>query len=953
MFAAAQVINAVRGVGITRSIRRKLRRAKRAAAKRKRVKQANKADAQEKKQATVNRKADAKAKANEKKKNNTKRQFNNVKSNANANSVAYTRDGPVDNTWLAGEYSETAPIELEKEIAAAALDEVAMALAAEGDSAASAAVASMAVRVAKSESPKKIRLDALANIGSTLSSNLSSNQLVSNTLSGANSPFSFHSAANSEFEAEHGTGNQSKQSNQSFGKSRLGNLTRYDGEISARNRSTSGSQSSPVLSLTQSPESVADAAFEMASKALEMGDDERGLTSDEEAGKIEFLGRKRRQAAREAMDAELERKRLANEASVAMVSAAGAAAAAGVARRASFEEWAVGGSASKESKESKDVDEFLSADENSDNQSVSSYDGSLNRYDSESDVSDVSKFSHDDDRAGRGRSSDRHSVENVFDRAGISGVGTSIASPSRMGAQSGNSRNKNENKSRSLSPSRLEYERRARLSSSDEEFEKKSDPRGDTELYLADGPIKNVEPSNSNPTPSSTGGRPSLRLEVVSGMSRGDSLTVSSVSTEIVTIGRSDSNDLSMGNVEVSSNHAECRWTWFTEFLGDDDDSKDLYGVDPHGHQRIGEWRVSDVGSTNGTFVNGDHVGGGGKRVEWRALRDGDEIRLGERTESPVVRVVLASDAVHASPSEPPTSQSQIQMRFAVRSDPIKPPKMSCVSLTESPLRGTNDVSVFAVFSGHAGSDAAEKAAKHLPEVLSKRLGGGAPLGGNRGTVETNNSPGDATNALRDAFTETNEKIRCEYEGCSVAVLLVWRCKETGNLYSQTANVGDCEIVIGRCATGVGRGNRQAYGDPITKKHLVSDQLERARLISAGASLQPESKTIRGLSVTRTLGDSFLKREVPGLTSVPYVSLPMKIRGDGGDVAVVGTQGVWRCVDANEGAAVATGSGSSSGQKKWTPATGAGRLVDLARRRWSKEDLAVVVVRLEEPGRGT
>ena len=131
MFAAAQVINAVRGVGITRSIRRKLRRAKRAAAKRKRVKQANKADAQEKKQATVNRKADAKAKANEKKKNNTKRQFNNVKSNANANSVAYTRDGPVDNTWLAGEYSETAPIELEKEIAAAALDEVAMALAAE------------------------------------------------------------------------------------------------------------------------------------------------------------------------------------------------------------------------------------------------------------------------------------------------------------------------------------------------------------------------------------------------------------------------------------------------------------------------------------------------------------------------------------------------------------------------------------------------------------------------------------------------------------------------------------------------------------------------------------------------------------------------------------------------------------------------------------------------------
>jgi hypothetical protein len=138
VFAAAQLINAVRGVGITRALRCKLRRARRDAAKRKRAAMARKAQAKVAKQIEARqRRADAKAtKQTTKDKNNDdgnsqKKSKPIVKQPSSSNPAIFNSDLPTDNTWLSGRYSETIPIELEKEIAAAALDEVAMALAAE------------------------------------------------------------------------------------------------------------------------------------------------------------------------------------------------------------------------------------------------------------------------------------------------------------------------------------------------------------------------------------------------------------------------------------------------------------------------------------------------------------------------------------------------------------------------------------------------------------------------------------------------------------------------------------------------------------------------------------------------------------------------------------------------------------------------------------------------------
>jgi hypothetical protein len=64
VLAAAQVVNAVRGVGITRALRRKLRRARRASAKRKRAAEARKAQKQAAKRAEAQRaRAEADAKS--------------------------------------------------------------------------------------------------------------------------------------------------------------------------------------------------------------------------------------------------------------------------------------------------------------------------------------------------------------------------------------------------------------------------------------------------------------------------------------------------------------------------------------------------------------------------------------------------------------------------------------------------------------------------------------------------------------------------------------------------------------------------------------------------------------------------------------------------------------------------------------------------------------------------
>jgi protein phosphatase len=999
VLAAAQVVNAVRGVGITRALRRKLRRARRASAKRKRAAEARKAQKQAEKRAEAQRaRAEADAKSAPERpraaaSSARSSRDDQIDPEPNRFGVAHSRDGPRDSSWLKGEYEENVPVHVEREIAAAALDEVAMALAAEGDANASAAVAGMALRVAAAESPKKIRLDALANLSNTLSTNLGSNALVSQATDRRTEKAGSLGSAlgDASVAADRAPAEGERASPGSVVSARTPTTTPFSfrsdsnrGGSSAGPRSFAVSVSSSDRSAdargrsrdgSPSHESFAASAFEMAARAAAMGDDPEGLTSDEEAEEVELAERRRAAAAAAAAAAEAERMQAANEAALAAAAAAGATAA----RRASFDEWAAA------SRSSRDVEAFLSADDDA-SASVSSYHGSLDDYssDSGSDVSDVQaasgaasawlaktrermRLSPTRERGalfGRRRGAERDAdarareadggEDFLFHRAGV------IGSSHRL--ESG--RDTAPARSRDESPIRREVERRTRaLSASESEDDERNSPprRGDASV------ARRKKPS----TP------PTLRLEVLSGVSRGDAVSAPP-GVEFLTVGRGDARDLCVGDVEVSSSHAEFRWTWFASFLGDERNENEreglpdaLFGADDAGRARLGEWRVADVGSTNGTFVNGEFVGSGGRgrnvSSAWRALRHGDEIRLGERAESPALRVsLLDADFLDAPkdslgayeedrgfPSfQSPTNKamsSSLLLRSSVRVDPGKPPRMEDRALAECPLRGCADVALFAVFDGHAGADAAEKARRFFPTILANRLGRCAPAA----PSGPDGPPGDAASALRDAFVETDQAIECEYEGCSIAALLVWRCTTTGGVYAQTANVGDAEICVGRYDAS------RVSARVLTRTHLIADPSERARFVAAGASVEHGAREIRGLRVSRAVGDFFLKRELPGLVATPYVSAPIRVRGDGCDVAVLATRGLWRVVDETEATSLATSArdaerrrdergAPSPSSRRWSPAAGAARLVDLARRRRSREDVAVVVVRLEE-----
>ena len=985
VFAAAQVVNAVRGVGISRVLRRKLRRARRASTRRKRAAEARQAQKQaEKRAATQRARAEADAKS-ARKRTRAPLRADDSGPESNRFGVAHSRDGPRDSKWLAGEYEENVPVHVEREIAAAALDEVAMALAAEGDTDASAAVAGMALRVAAAESPKKIRLEALANLSSTLSSNLGSNRLVAtervgeDSTTGATDRFGRHgeraSASPSRDAASRaGPDPFSFRNDASIATSAPSGSRRGALAVSSASSADRGKERRARSDGSPSPESFAASAFEMAARAAAMGDDPEGLTSDEEAEEVEFAERRRASAAAAAAAAEAERRHAADEAALAAAAAAGATAA----RRASFDEWAAA-SASREGVSTGAADDAAS---------VSSYHGSLDDYssDSGSDVSDVEaatgaasawlaktrarmrlsptksggsffspsrrragdatetdgKDERDADDARETRTTEKNGEDGfLFDRANVT-VDLAPERPERSGV--------------TASPIGREAERRARESASSAE----------------DGGGAPRAPSPSAP--------PTLRLEVLSGVSRGDAVSAPP-GVELLTVGRGDARDLCVGDVEVSSSHAEFRWTWFTAFpavdagaadAGADAGADALFGADDAGRARLGEWRVADVGSTNGTFLNGDAVHGSGGRGRnanpWRALRHGDEIRLGERAESPALRVSLVHETDPTRARDANTTantantashgvheRSHVRafvpclfLRSSARVDPGKPPRMEDRSLSECPLRGCADVALFAVFDGHAGADAAERARRVFPEVLAKRLGHCAPRG-------HGDAPGDAANALRDAFLETDANIACEYEGCSAAVLLVWRCDATGGVYAQTANVGDAGIVLGRTrghTVSDARANPDAH--LVTRAHVLADPAERARFVAAGASVaEGTNEIVRGLRVSRSVGDAFLKRELPGLVATPYVSAPIFMRGDGNDVAVLATRGLWRVADAREAAEAATsspggGEKSKSVRRRWAPAAGAARLVELARRRRSREDVAVVVVRLEQ-----
>ena len=387
--------------------------------------------------------------------------------------------------------------------------------------------------------------------------------------------------------------------------------------------------------------------------------------------------------------------------------------------------------------------------------------------------------------------------------------------------------------------------------------------------------------------------RPAMKLEVLGGASQGATF-VASLGVDEFTVGRGRVNRFVVESVEVSTVHAKFRWDGAV-------------------------WTMRDLGSLNGTRVNGSTISGGNRAPgPWQKITHGDVIKLGERDSSPRVSVSFFRDVSAIG-------TTALTLPTVVRVEGAKPTKSEDRVLVECPLRGNPSVGVFCVFDGHGGFEAAERARHLFPEVIARRL---------RGKVPDHNG---VRELLESSFIESDETMAVEYEGCTASVVLVWRDAGSGGLMFQAANVGDSSVAYGR-APALNGEHGARY---ITPEHKVRHAEERNRLNEAGAELPPEATRLYGLALSRALGDKFLKDQNVGLIAHPFVSDVVRVDSTSQDfVLTIASDGLWDVFTPEEVYDVMReapdGCLHAASQS----------LILNARRRRSVDDISLIAVRL-------
>ncbi|XP_061354480.1 protein phosphatase 2C 70-like isoform X2 [Gastrolobium bilobum] len=351
--------------------------------------------------------------------------------------------------------------------------------------------------------------------------------------------------------------------------------------------------------------------------------------------------------------------------------------------------------------------------------------------------------------------------------------------------------------------------------------------------------------------------RSCLTLEVISGPSCGLRCSVQSTSSSRLplTLGRVSPSDLLIKDSEVSGKHALIKWNL--------DKMK---------------WELVDMGSLNGTFLNSNPINhpdtGSRHWGDPMNLANGDIITLG--TTSKVL--------VHI------TSQNQHHIPFGVgmASDPMalrrggKKLAMEDVCYCQWPLPGLDQFGIFGICDGHGGDGAAKSASKLFPEIIASILSDSLKR-------ERVLSLRDASDILRDAFSQTEACMNHYYEGCTATVLLVWADGDE-NFFAQCANVGDSACVMSVNGKQI----------KMTEDHKIANYSERLRIEGTGEPLKDGETRLYGLNLARMLGDKFLKQQDSRFSSEPYISEVVHIDQSNSAFAVLASDGLWDVISVKK-----------------------------------------------------
>lgn len=449
--------------------------------------------------------------------------------------------------------------------------------------------------------------------------------------------------------------------------------------------------------------------------------------------------------------------------------------------------------------------------------------------------------------------------------------------------------------------------------------------------------------------------RLALKLDVISGPPMKTSYVTGEDTIE-VHIGRAPDNDLVVPDGEVSGKHAHVSWSTL---------------------QRC--WQITDLGSLNGTCLNGESISAAGrvKGEQYRLCTD-DIIQLGTMTKLKVSvfpREMLPENAFdrslslslgpgslprsltmpkHRIPSftsllTPKINSPSKQAVVAAASDELR---LECciaaatgrdharrnqacedVALAECPLHGSDVAlgpgsiaALFCVFDGHCGRGAADAASMVLPDEVSERL---ATPEGAAGLL----SGEGARDLLHDAFLATDDRINSE-EGCTATAVLAWRGAD-GAVLLQCGNVGDSAALL----VDVDSGGWKV----LTEDHRLTNPAERDRLARNGIPLHSDSKRLYGLNLARALGDKFLKDEDLGLSAEPAVSEVAAIPLHQGALLVIASDGLWDVLDSEKVAGVAA---AADKEEDGSVVEIAAAIVAAAKKAGTRDDVTALVVRL-------
>lgn len=211
------------------------------------------------------------------------------------------------------------------------------------------------------------------------------------------------------------------------------------------------------------------------------------------------------------------------------------------------------------------------------------------------------------------------------------------------------------------------------------------------------------------------------------------------------------------------------------------------------------------------------------------------------------------------------TVQTTQTGRFAAAETTGRRPQMEDVSIIQNNMPKPGST-LFALFDGHGGRDAAEFAAENLPKAISEKVKSGE----------------DIKTAYTDSFKSIQAEMSqwCVYVGTTVVIATV---DPIDNILT-VANVGDSRCVLCRGGKAV----------RLTADHKPDDEEEKKYILSKGGIVK-DGRIGGMLGVSRALGDGFLSDCV---NSTPHIQQVKLTEED--SFIILACDGVWDVISDQE-----------------------------------------------------